>query len=768
MKTTNGESALAHSFLRSHLPQSDISCYPAQLFSDFADHAIFLREQVPWCRELDWDIFAHYVLFPRINDEELSYYSSIFYNAIYPRIQNLQTQEARILEVNRWCSEHVTYQAQDARTASPLSVYRSGEGRCGEESTFLVAALRSVGIPARQVYVPRWSHCGDNHAWVEVLCGGRWHFMGACEPEPVLNRGWFTTAASRAMLVHSRIFGVGESPLHGELLYRDGAVCYYNQTARYAATRTYTFCATVDGEPAPGAKFQLQILNEGSLDTIATLTADEHGAAAADLGFGSLHVLAVWNGYAAEGDCCMEDLSLALTKPKSDDTNWILFDFLAPSGDPNPPAPLSSEQKANRAAVLRRSAACRKAWRAEKGGNKDLEVFLSGERASDREKFLATLTAKDLREVTAALLEDHFRRLPPCPAGVPEDIYWRYIACPRVALEPLSDWRRTMRDWLPVWPGSPVKLWQWLTENLQEWTENLYTALRWPPARLPEAKTCDRQSFPLVFVAALRFYGIPARLRPLDGEPEYWENGAFRTPQPQETGELCLQGTAPEWSLSRWTGEDWQLLHPENAEHIVLPAGRYQLVTAVRLPDGSQHAARRLFSISSGERRELCLYLREANWMDHLPLQNLPAVAAKSPDGHQIADIFRHSGNPTVSLWLEEGSEPTEHLLNELMPLRQEFDQLPLDLLFLVRSNESAAQPTLASLLAVWSKPQVLADDWSYDLETIARHLSRDPDCAPLAVVSDACGRAIFSVSGYQVGSAAMLLRAAEHLCEKA
>ena len=38
-----------------------------------------------------------------------------------------------------------------------------------EESAFLVSALRSVGIPARQVYVPRWSHCGDNHArssWV--------------------------------------------------------------------------------------------------------------------------------------------------------------------------------------------------------------------------------------------------------------------------------------------------------------------------------------------------------------------------------------------------------------------------------------------------------------------------------------------------------------------------------------------------------------------------------------------------------------------------
>lgn len=59
----------------------------------------------------------------------------------------------------------------------------------GEESTFLVAALRSVGIPARQVYTPRWAHTDDNHAWVEAWADGKWYFLGACEPEPVLISG---------------------------------------------------------------------------------------------------------------------------------------------------------------------------------------------------------------------------------------------------------------------------------------------------------------------------------------------------------------------------------------------------------------------------------------------------------------------------------------------------------------------------------------------------------------------------------------------------
>lgn len=49
---------------------------------------------------------------------------------------------------------------------------KTAYGRCGEESTFTVAALRSVGIPARQVYTPRWAHTDDNHAWVEAWVNG--------------------------------------------------------------------------------------------------------------------------------------------------------------------------------------------------------------------------------------------------------------------------------------------------------------------------------------------------------------------------------------------------------------------------------------------------------------------------------------------------------------------------------------------------------------------------------------------------------------------
>ena len=128
------------------------------------------------------------------------------YDELINRISGLSMKEAA-LEVNHWCHEKVTYRGADARTSSPLASVKYSFGRCGEESTLLVAALRTAGIPARQVYTPRWAHTDDNHAWVEVWVDGKWYFMGACEPSPELNMGWFALPSTRTMLVHTRAYG---------------------------------------------------------------------------------------------------------------------------------------------------------------------------------------------------------------------------------------------------------------------------------------------------------------------------------------------------------------------------------------------------------------------------------------------------------------------------------------------------------------------------------------------------------------------------------
>lgn len=771
----------AMEFLWDHLPRSDLDCYPAELFLRFADHALALRKTAPWCRDLEEEIFLHYVLFPRVNDEDLSFHREIFYNALWPRIKDLPSQEAQALEVNRWCHEHACYQAQDERTASPLTVFRCGSGRCGEESAFLVSALRSVGLPARQVYAPRWSHCDDNHAWVEVLCGDAWRFLGACEPEPELDRGWFITAASRAMLVHSRIFGQGSSPLHGEFLGREGAVRWFNQTSRYAQTQILTFRALADGKPAPGTRFRLQVLSEASFHTIAVLTADGQGIARARLGLGSLHVLAERQGLWAEADCEGEDTVLSLAPPEEGGSPWLDLDFYAPTGGRPAPGVLSGAQKIERAETLRRGNALRvertascfppedapELLRRARGNWETLRAFLDGEGAPRRERLVRTLSDKDLRDVTLETLEDHFTNLPPCPAGLPEDIYWTYVACPRAALEALTPWRGGLRRRLADWQGTPAQLWDRLEALLKDAGDNRYGNLYWTPLQALESGSCDEKSRRVLLVAALRTLGIPARLRTLDGAPEVWRDGAFYAIRPRETGILRLRGTEQSWTLSRWQDGDWLLLRPEaGAAELTLPAGRYRLITSVRLPNGNQFASRMDLRLPPGEERTAVLRQRTCRLEDLLDSRPLPRLSASTPEGETIPDLFRQEGGrPVLAVWLEEGGEPTEHVLNELLDRRPALDALPVRLLFLVRSRESLRHPALAARLAGWDRAQVLLDDWNCDLELLARHLGCDPDIPPLAVVCDGAGRAVYSISGYRAGSVELLVRAATHLC---
>ena len=74
---------------------------------------------------------------------------------------------------------------------------------------------------------------------------------------------------------------------------------------------------------------------------------------------------------------------------------------------------------------------------------------------------------------------------------------------------------------------------------------------------------------------------------------------------------------------------------------------------------------------------------------------------------------------------------------------------------------------TLAGVLAKWPGLRVLEDDWAFDLETVARHLTCDPDRPPLAVACNGKGQAVYGVSGYHVGSVELLTRIAAHLCEE-
>ncbi|MCI8419352.1 MAG: transglutaminase domain-containing protein, partial [Oscillospiraceae bacterium] len=275
-------------WLYANSPLSDLANYDFDLFLSGARHGVFLRESSPFARDLPEELFLNYVLHIRVNEEELCDCRRLFFDQLWDRVKPLSPRDA-VIEVNYWNAEQVMYQSTDERTISALGACQSGYGRCGEESAFGVNAFRSVGIPARQIYTPRWAHCDDNHAWVEVWCDGGWHFLGACEPEEVLDKGWFTNASSRAMLIHSRCFG--KPAREEEVISKVGMANFLNNLKLYAVTKKLTV-AVRDGAGAPveGAQVSFGILNYSNIFPAAVMTTGPEGTVSLTCGLGSISV----------------------------------------------------------------------------------------------------------------------------------------------------------------------------------------------------------------------------------------------------------------------------------------------------------------------------------------------------------------------------------------------------------------------------------------------------------------------------------------------
>ena len=262
----------ALSFLYQYMPLPDSVDYPRDYWERCVETTLRARHEMPWGARVPEREWRHFVLPVRVNNENLDDSRTVLYGQLRDRVRGLSMYDA-VLEVNHWCHEHVTYQPSDARTSAPLATMASAIGRCGEESTFCVAALRAVGIPARQVYTPRWAHTDDNHAWVEAWVDGKWHFLGACEPEPVLDLGWFNEPAGRAMLVHTRVFGHYDGP--EQVVRRTACYTEINVTSNYAEVSPLVARVTdATGHPVKGAQVSFRLYNYAELYPLAVCPAD--------------------------------------------------------------------------------------------------------------------------------------------------------------------------------------------------------------------------------------------------------------------------------------------------------------------------------------------------------------------------------------------------------------------------------------------------------------------------------------------------------------
>ncbi len=772
------DGAVAH--LRAALPEADLFQMDDAYLEAVARHALTTRRCVPWGASVPEDVFRLFTLFPRVNNERLTFYHEEIASQLMPRISGL-SMEAAALEVNHWCFEQATYRSTSVRTASPLTVMRAGFARCGEESTLAVSAMRAVGIPARQCYVPRWAHCDDNHAWIEVWIDGGWHYMGACEPEIVIDSGWFTAAASRAMLVHTRAYGM---PPEGERVEAvNGREYTINRTAAYAPTALVCVQVTDRGAPKPGVKVLFELVNMAEFFAICEKTTGPDGRAELLTGLGSLRVRAldgdksVWAMVdGRDGQVC--ELDLADAVPLEPEPRR--FRQIPPAGTRIQPVPAPGAALDAHRARLERAARLREerlaGWKTgnpyadRAGGNApEIMAFLSDARhaEADKKPLLDSLAEKDFYDVDRAVLEDALEGALRWKGAFEESVWRQYLLCPRAAYEELYPVRRALSQAMDGLK-TPQAVWAFLSEAVS--VRDLM-----PPAVFPDPLTALTRGFTsakgldVAFVHACRALGMPARLHPATGEKEFYENGGFAPlldVGQAEGASLTLTADAPlryfeHFTLSRAEGGrgrtlDFDGVAIEGAKTFDLPAGSYRLTAVTRQIDGTVDGVVMPLTLRAGEARKTHVTPPPDTTREKLLCAALPPLPAATPEG--LPRPLPPQGAPALVAFLAPGEEPTEHFLVELGERKAECIRREIAVRLVVDAPMAAKHPRLKALLEGLPGADILVSDDEQALLDWHRALFCGDLRKPFAAAVDGAGRGLFAFSNYFVGSVQALL----------
>lgn len=548
----------ALTFLYAYMPIGDITDYEGDFYLKNIRSSLRAKQEMPWGDSIPEEIFRHFVLPVRVNNENLDESRWIFYDELKDRVRDLSLYDA-VLEVNHWCHEKVVYTPSDGRTSSPLASVKTAYGRCGEESTFTVAALRSVGIPARQVYTPRWAHTDDNHAWVEAWVNGKWYFLGACEPEPVLNLGWFNAPAYRGMLMHTKVFGKYNGP--EEVMKETDGYTEINVIDNYAPTAKATITVTdAEGKPVEGAEVEYKIYNYAEFYTVANKVTDAQGKSFLTAGKGDMLVWATKDGkygYSKVSFGKDDNVTIVLNK-KPGDTETVALDIVPPV-EGSIAVEVTPEQKEANAKRLLEEDAIRTRYVAtfyteEKAEAlaKELQIdpmktedFLIGSRGNwmEIEKFLretpagkraqamallGVISAKDLRDTPASVLVDHLNNTP----AVESEWFDQYIMNPRVRNEFLTPYKsffaaQVDKELAAKAAADPEALVEWVKENIT--INDALNEQRIPimPMGVWKSRVADKGSRNIFFVAVARSLGIPARIEPVAGKIQYFKDGKW-------------------------------------------------------------------------------------------------------------------------------------------------------------------------------------------------------------------------------------------------
>ncbi|MDE6482827.1 MAG: transglutaminase-like domain-containing protein [Rikenellaceae bacterium] len=798
-------------FLYAYAPLADLTVDP-EIYLGSVRATLDARKTMPWADSIPEEIFLHFVLPLRVHNESIDSSRTAFYRELKERVKGLSLRDAA-LEVNHWCHEKAIYNPSDARTSSPLATVKSAYGRCGEESVFTVAAMRAAGIPARQVYTPRWAHCDDNHAWVEVWDGDGWHYLGACEPEPRLDMGWFTAPSKRGVLMHAKVYG--DYSGDEEIMRKTPLFTEINVTSNYAPTkRAEVTVLNADGSPAEGADVEFKVFNYGEFATIAAKTADSEGRVSVELGLGDVLVWASKDGEFGYDRLSVGEVdNLIVTMNRRGDTTAVDFD-MTPPAENNEAVSVSDVERALNTERLIVEDSIRNAYTAtfytdaqtadlaehiglgperiarfmkESRGNHDqIEDFLTytpKELLPMGLELLGVISQKDLRDIEADVLNSHLEEAAPYAQSTDNELFRLYLLNPRVDNEALEAYRPVIKEMFDDTPSvadliakaREVRIYDELNTDVASVT----------PASVARMMAADSRSRDIFFVAMARTFGIPSRLDPFSGKVQYhngqeWVDVAFSSDGPEAVtpkGSLKLTYSPTKivpdpkygshFTIAR-IGDDGKLhqvsvrgsqaydmgpgasLSEAFARPFALDEGRYMITTGTRLANGAVLGRTDFFDIERGGQTDVELILRE-NKDAIAVIGNIDSEArVLDTEDDKVKCILDITGRGYFMIALiEPRKEPTNHAMRDMAELREALAGWGRPIVFVVKNTAEWAQFDPDEFKGLPEAHYVI--DVNGAVSASMAQAGLNADNRPLLVIGDTFNRLVFKSEGYQI-----------------
>lgn len=814
-------------FLYAYMPVGDVADYDIDFYKKSIAATLQARGEMPWGAIIPETEFLHFVLPIRVNNENMDTSRMVFYAELKNRVKDLSMYDA-ILEVNNWCHEKASYTPSDSRTISPLGIVRNATGRCGEQSTFTVAALRAVGIPSRQIYVPRWAHTDDNHAWVEAWAAdkdgknGKWYYLGACEPEPVLNTGWFDAPAARSMMMFTKAFGhyAGDE----EVLTETECYTELNVTSAYAPTSKGTV-QVVDslGAPVADANVLFTIYNYASYYPVIRVKTDAQGLASIRAGKGDMAVWASKEGKVAAGELDFRSdttvrLTLTSNSMVKEPTKW---DLNPPQAADIAPKVTPQQREANNVRFAAQDALreqyistfCNqkqafdiateigadsaRVWnvlKTSRGNHDQIKLFLLNTPREDIAialELLEVISTKDLCDTPADVLIDHLRGA----VHYSDKAHFRdYILNPRIDNELLTPYRAT----LSAIGGCST------ADAIIKLSMDISIADSLNPASIPitvmgtnKLKIADATAAERYTIALLRSKGFAARREPLTERLQYFDNDKWINIDQDSTAtvkgnlEVTYNNLAinanPKldihFTIARFDGKEYRTLDLNNiapnvdmgaganfsdifSKPLPIEVGKYLLITGTRLAQGTVLTRNTPFEIKAGEDTKVDMVMRTTE-TDLQVIGNINPEELFIPKGDtSTTSLLSQTGRGyfTVAL-LDAKKEPSTHMLRDLNKAKSAIEAWGRPIVLIFRDKEQM-EAFKASDFPELPKNVIFGADAGGKMSSMMGKMLEIKDVSrlPIVVVGDSFGRVFYISTGYNISLGEQLSLIIENL----